>query len=100
MRAMWLSGLLGVAASLAQQPVAAQDDYSVLCQDGSRERRINVLYERDGRSVPCEVHYVTDWGDTQLWQAQQQRGYCEAKAVSLIRRLSERGWACLPPRPR
>ena len=96
MRAKSLASVLGMATCLTQQPAVAQDDYNFGCRDGSRERRIAVLYEREGKSVPCEVHYITDWGDTLLWQAQQQRGYCEAKAISWVRRLSERGWTCQP----
>jgi hypothetical protein len=60
-------------------------------------RRVEVLSE-PGVSVPCEVHYYKDTempGEDQvLWSAQNEEGYCEARAAEFVERLEGMGWTC------
>ncbi len=48
-------------------------------------------------TVPCSVNYtkITEGVDTQqLWSAQNEAGYCEARAEEFIAKLESWGWNC------
>lgn len=88
------NGLSGLLLLLMTNPLHAADSYWYHCQDGSRVRQIGVSYSKARKTVPCEVHYNTEWRDQLLWQAQVQQGYCEAKAESLVQKQRDQGWLC------
>lgn len=83
--------VLGVASASAQEPSR------YVCLNGSIERRIEVIYET-GLLVPCEVHYFkesdADGASQVLWRAQNEEGYCEARAAEFAEKLRGWGWQC------
>ncbi|WP_417345109.1 hypothetical protein [Ferrimonas sp.] len=76
-----MSALLVLVTALASEPALAGveqgDEY--ICRNGEMERRIQVIYPQ-GAPLPCEVHYVKGSDSKVLWRAQNEAGYCEAKA--------------------
>ncbi len=66
---------------------------SYLCQSGAVQRKVEVIYPQ-GTQVPCQVQYQKDGAKQVLWQAQNQVGYCEAKATGFAQKLSSMGWQC------
>ena len=75
----------------------AQDTTRYQCSIDEVTRRVEVLSE-PGVSVPCEVHYYKDTempGEDQvLWSAQNEEGYCEARAAEFVAQLEGMGWTC------
>lgn len=48
-------------------------------------------------AVPCSVNYtkITEGvGTQQLWSAENEAGYCEARAEEFVARLQGWGWNC------
>ena len=94
-----MSGRIIIIAVLASLPtlVSAQAVTKYQCTYGELERRVEILTE-PGVSVPCEVHYFKDTeapGALEVpWNAQNQAGYCEARAEELVTSLRGWGWSC------
>ena len=86
-----------VVLALLPLGVFAQDATRYECSVDELTRRVEILSE-PGVSVPCEVHYYKDTempGEDQvLWSAQNQEGYCEARAAEFIAKLEGMGWTC------
>lgn len=82
---------LFTCVAIAATPVTASD-----CQYGKLNRSISVRYEVTGEPVPCQVLYVKhDEGvESTPWSANNEAGYCEAKAAELHQTLIDLGWAC------
>ena len=76
---------------------AAQDGQNYRCTNGDTVRRVEIVYT-SGAAVPCEVHYYKDTeapGALEVpWNAQNQAGYCEARAEELVSSLRGWGWSC------
>ena len=93
MKKLFLSSfsLLLPAALLAQESSGYE------CSADELTRRVEVFYET-GVTVPCEVHYYRDTempGERQvLWRAQNEEGYCEARAAEFVEKLRGMGWTC------
>ena len=75
----------------------AQDGQNYRCTNGDVVRRVESVYA-SGAAVPCEVRYYTDTeapGAPEVpWNAQNQTGYCEARAEELVSNLRGWGWDC------
>lgn len=86
-----------VVVVLLSPLTSAQDAMNYSCSLADLTRRVEILAE-PGVSVPCEVHYYKDTenpGEDQvLWSAQNEAGYCEARAAEFIERLRGMGWNC------
>lgn len=95
--------LMSVLAAIPAAAVA-HDDHNYRCTSGDAVRRIEVEHA-DGAPVPCSVNYIKDTeaagASEEVYNAQNQAGYCEARAAELAARLEGLGWACevaaLPP---
>jgi hypothetical protein len=89
---------VGMTFSVA---VLAQGDGRYECIMGDLTRRVEIFYEPGG-VLPCEVRYIKETeapGQTQvLWNAQNEAGYCEARAREFVERLRTLGWQCAEPR--
>ena len=75
----------------------AQSNQAYECTMGGLVRR--VVVEREGSApVPCEVAYYKDTeapGERQaLWNADNEVGYCGARASEFVSRLEGLGWQC------
>lgn len=94
-----------VLTLLTQAPIATEDTdmptieaqaiigLNYLCQNGEQQRKVQVLYPQ-GTQVPCEVNYIKTTGNKTLWRANNEIGYCEAKASSFAQKLAAKGWHC------
>ena len=69
---------------------------STQCTHGDLVRSVEVIYSDPGQAVPCEVLYEKSTEGQQLtpWRAQNDHGFCETKAASLVEKLQSMGWAC------
>jgi hypothetical protein len=85
--------LLGMIPALA----FAHDDHSYRCTSGDAVRRIEVEHA-DGTPVPCSVNYIKDTeaagASEEIYNAQNEAGYCEARAEEFAARLEGFGWQC------
>lgn len=83
-----------VLAALAVPGLATANP--VTCQQDGLSRKIEVVYASPGQAVPCEVIYdKSGEGSIEtVWQANFEAGYCEARAMALIEKLSAMGWLC------
>lgn len=87
--------LLFSLLSLAAASVHAQSAQNWLCTFDNNERRIALDYLQSGQAVPCEVRYQRDNEAWQtLWSANNEIGYCEAKAEEFIEQQQSWGWRC------
>lgn len=79
--------------------VTAQDGQNYRCTNGDVVRRVEIVY-MSAAAVPCEVRYYKDTespGAPEVpWSAQNQTGYCEARADALVANLRGWGWNCVP----
>lgn len=68
----------------------------VTCEQGGLTRKIEVVYANPGQAVPCEVIYdkSAEGSIETVWRANFEAGYCEARAQSLVEKLSGLGWIC------
>lgn len=89
--------LLLLAASALPAAAWCQSDTTYQCRMGNLVRRVEIFYET-GVAVPCEVQYFKDTeapgAREVLWRAQNESGYCEARAREFVARLESLGWDC------
>ena len=67
------------------------------CTLGSLTRTVEVVYAEPGQPAPCEVVYnkPSEGGErASLWRAQNEGGYCEARANEFVQKLGTMGWSC------
>lgn len=67
------------------------------CTMGSLTRTVEVMYAEPGEPAPCEVvyHKPSEGGErASLWRAQNEGGYCEARAAEFVQQLTAMGWSC------
>ncbi|WP_318466528.1 hypothetical protein [Photobacterium leiognathi] len=84
--------LLLVALTVLAFQAHAQDKY--VCKRGDSERVVEVVYTNPSSQVPCEVHYTKSTGTEVLWDAKNEKGYCEAKAKAFAEKLTTLGMTC------
>ena len=86
-----------IALLLATPLAAAQDATGYQCSLDEVTRRVVIFYET-GSTVPCEVQYFKDTempGEREvLWRAQNEEGYCEARAAEFVEMLRGMNWTC------
>lgn len=90
-RAIVVCLLMTLGTYAAANPIA--------CANGELSRTIEVVYSDPGQAVPCEVIYnkSAEGSIETLWQANNESGYCEARAAELIEKLKSLGWECSEP---
>ena len=78
--------------------VASQTWATTVCELDGLTRNVSVIYSNPGQSVPCEVLYekANEAQTMTLWRAQNEAGYCEARAAVFIKKLVDLNWACSP----
>ena len=72
----------------------AKADETYICLNAGVERTISVVYDIPGQVVPCEVTYDKGEGIESLWRANNEAGYCEAKAAEFVAKQQDWGWSC------
>ena len=88
------SCVLGILLAAGSSMVSANDGYAYQCTFGERVRTIEVVYLQRESSLPCEVNYIKEGQQENLWNSRYTKGYCEAKAEEFIERQEEWGWSC------
>lgn len=85
-------GTATVLAALTGQALANP----VTCSYGDLTRKITVVYSDPGQPVPCEVIYdkSAEGSIETLWRANNEAGYCEARAAEFADKLAGMGWQC------
>lgn len=75
---------------------AATTTAATVCAQGDLSRTVSVVHSVPGQPVPCEVLYEkNDRGQAMtLWRAQNEAGYCEARAADFVAKLTDLGWTC------
>lgn len=68
-------------------------DIAYVCTHGNSVRTIRVLYHSDGPKV-CEVTYEKSTGTRNLWNANNDKTYCEDKALEFVAKQEGWGWEC------
>jgi len=70
---------------------------SLVCTNGSLERLVELRYDNPGEPVPCSILYAKPTegvAEQELWRAENEEGYCEAKFEGFVEKLSGWGWSC------
>jgi hypothetical protein len=91
---MKIYGQISVLLLSVLTAVMTQANIAYVCLNGDSERHIRVLYSYTEQKVPCEVVYEKTSGSQKLWDAQNEEGYCEAKALELVEKQRNWGWDC------
>ena len=71
----------------------ADDTY--ICAYNGNERSIKIKYTYADSKLPCDVVYEKSSGSQILWSAENQEGYCEAKAAEFVEKQQGWGWECV-----
>ena len=82
------------ALLLISLTIISHADETYVCLYGGNERIIHVSYPVPDSKVPCDVVYEKDNGQQVLWSAQNEEGYCEAKAIDFVEKQRGWGWDC------
>ena len=88
----FLPSMLVLAAAIGLNNTA----YGAQCNKDDLNRVVTIVYSEPGQPTPCEVLYEkpSEGESMTLWRAQNQVGYCEARAAEFIEKLVELGWSC------
>ncbi len=84
--------LISMFVAVPSIAFAASPGY--LCHHGEQSREILVQYDVPGQSVPCGVLYRKASGEQELWRANDETGYCEARAREFAAKQESWGWQC------
>lgn len=75
--------------------VISQVSSAVECKSGTTVRKVDIVYETEGKKVPCSVKYTKEDGiDKILFSAKAEEGYCEKKSEAFQQKLKTMGWDC------
>jgi hypothetical protein len=64
------------------------------CTSGQTQRTLEVVYEQEGKKVPCKLNYTKDEQTSSPFSAQAQEGFCEEKLDFMKQKLASSGWTC------
>ncbi|SDI44010.1 hypothetical protein SAMN04488540_101409 [Ferrimonas sediminum] len=90
-----MSALLVLVTALAVEPGldGVENGVEYVCSNGQNERRIQVIYPK-GAPLPCEVHYIKGSDSQVLWRANNESGYCDARAAEFAEKQKEMYFPC------
>ena len=92
-----LRTLVAITIALLGPPATAEKhrhEGAWICRQGEATRKVSIEYDADS-TVPCRVKYQKPERLEYPWRAERETGYCEAKAIYLVKRLQGLGWACV-----
>jgi len=92
-KTVYIISTIAACSSIAISQSAMADETHVCLYEGA-ERKISVVYDIPGQAVPCSVTYEKGAGIETLWQAENEAGYCEAKAAEFVEKQRGWGWDC------
>ena len=69
-----------------------------VCTSGGNTRKVELISASAETKVPCEVHYKKETEqpghDQVIYTANNEIGFCHAKATAFVEKLTGMGWAC------
>ncbi len=69
-----------------------------VCTSGGNTRKVELISASAETKVLCEVHYKKETEqpghDQVLWSANNDLGFCHAKASAFVDKLTGMGWTC------
>ena len=68
-------------------------DLTWVCTHDGSTRTIKVVYHDEGPKV-CEVIYEKSSGTQNLWNVNNDKTYCEDKAIEFVTKQEGWGWSC------
>jgi len=87
-----LSGLLLLCGAFTSPGSVGRDaDLSYACKKAGVTRYVEVVSEP---GFACRVKYTKPSGTTFPWNARNEAGYCQPRAVGLVEKLGAAGWQC------
>ncbi len=87
-----LSGLLLICGAFTSpDSVGSETDLSYACEKDGVTRYVEVVTEP---GFACRVKYTKPSATTFPWNARNDAGYCEPRAVGLVEKLGAAGWQC------
>lgn len=73
----------------------SQASFAVDCKNGNTVRKVEVVYETEGKKVPCSVKYTKEDGSEKtLFTAKGEEGFCEKKSTEFMEKIKSMGWEC------
>ena len=88
--------LMKYVVSVCLLVASAAASASHTCTMDNLTRVVSIVYSTPGQDTPCEVLYEkpTEGQSMTLWRAENQAGYCEARASEFVAKLGTLGWQC------
>ncbi len=86
-----------VTDSVADEGTSDDEGYvshSYICKKANLVRQITIEYPAAETGYACRVLYDSEKGTTTPWYAKNDRGYCEPRAMGLMKKHLEMGWEC------
>ncbi len=69
-----------------------------VCTSGGNTRKVELISASAETKLPCEVHYKKETEQTGhnqvIYTANNDLGFCHAKAAAFVDKLTGMGWAC------
>lgn len=78
-------------------PQLGHTDELYSCTYGSNIRKIIVQYDDQDTQLPCRVVYLKGSSNVVLWSANNELGYCDARAREFSKKQMKWGWKCEGP---
>jgi len=73
----------------------AQVSFASECKQGKSVRKVDIVYEAEGKKAPCSVKYTKEDGSEKtLYTAKAEEGYCEKKSAEFMDKMKASGWVC------
>ena len=80
---------------IAALTLLSQISFADECKQGKSVRKVDIVYEAEGKKAPCSVKYTKeDASEKTLFTAKAEEGYCEKKASEFMAKLKTNGWEC------
>ncbi|MBC7467221.1 MAG: hypothetical protein H7256_14620 [Bdellovibrio sp.] len=73
----------------------SQVSFAAECKNGKSVRKVDIVYEAEGKKAPCSVKYTKEDGtEKTLFTAKAEEGYCEKKSTEFMDKMKTNGWVC------
>jgi hypothetical protein len=80
-------------------PATGSGFTDTVCTSGGNTRKVELISASAETGVPCEVHYKKETEqpghDQVVYSANNDIGFCHAKASAFVDRLNSMGWTCI-----
>ena len=85
-------------AATTSTPASGAGFTDTVCTSGGNTRKVELISASAETKVPCEVHYKKETEqpghDQVLYTANNDLGFCHAKAAAFVDKLTGMGWTC------